>query len=56
MWDLTTALDFFNKTEKNETQSQGLQQAGGNVVALSSEQGGPTTKELVSFVLIGIRA
>ena len=47
MWDLTTALDFFNKNEKNEVQSQGLQQ-GANKVNLCSEQGGPTTQELVS--------
>ena len=48
MWDLTTALDFFNKNEKSEIPNQGLQQMGGNKVTLCSEQGGPTTQELVS--------
>ena len=55
MWDLTTALDFFNKTEKNETPNQGLQQVGGNVVALSSEQGGPTTQELVNYLFYALK-
>ena len=45
MWDLTTALDFFNKNEKNEQQSQGLPVA--NKTAIPAEQGGPTTQELV---------
>ena len=51
MWDLTTALDFFNKNEKTEIPNQGLQQMGGNKVNLSSEQGGPTTQELVRSFL-----
>ena len=51
MWDLTTALDFFNKNEKTEIPNQGLQQMGGNKVTLCSEQGGPTTQELVSSFL-----
>lgn len=46
MWDLTTALDFFNKNEKNEQQNQGLPVV--NKTAIPAEQGGPTTQELVS--------
>ena len=46
MWDLTTALDFFNKNEKNEQLNQGL--PVGNKTAISAEQGGPTTQELVN--------
>ena len=45
MWDLTTALDFFNKNEKNEQQCQGLPVV--NKTAIPAEQGGPTTQELV---------
>ena len=46
MWDLTTALDFFNKNEKNEQQNQGLPVV--NKTAIPAEQGGPTTQELVN--------
>ena len=45
MWDLTTALDFFNKNEKNDHQNQVL--LTGNKPGIDSEQGGPTTQELV---------
>ena len=45
MWDLTTALDFFNKNEKTDYQSQAIQT--GNKLGIHSDQGGPTTQELV---------
>ena len=47
MWDLTTALDFFNKSEKNEQQNQGLSVV--NKTTIPAEQGGPTTQELVNL-------
>ena len=43
MWDLTTALDFFNKNEKSDYPNQQT----GNKLGIHSDQGGPTTQELV---------
>ena len=48
MWDLTTALDFFNKNEKNEQQNQAM--PTGNKSGLNQEYGGPTTQELVMYL------
>ena len=45
MWDLTTALDFFNKNEKTDYPNQLIQT--GNKLGIHSDQGGPTTQELV---------
>ena len=45
MWDLTTALDFFNKNEKSDYPNQPIQT--GNKLGIHSDQGGPTTQELV---------
>ena len=45
MWDLTTALDFFNKNEKSDNPNQPIQT--GNKLGIHSDQGGPTTQELV---------
>ena len=45
MWDLTTALAFFNKNERTDYQSQAIQT--GNKLGIHSDQGGPTTQELV---------
>ena len=48
MWDLTTALDFFNKNEKSEQQIQAM--ATVNRTDINPEPGGPTTQELVILI------
>ena len=45
MWDLTTALDFFNKNEKSDYSNQPIQT--GTKLGIHSDHGGPTTQELV---------